>query len=197
MARHLGRRSEGSVDGAISLSHSSRSARSLKTPLGHTMISRLPRDINGQLPHVSLSMKSSKVPRQPKAGAVALPVVLTIGHSNRPLNVDQGDQSLVMSAVPPHVRGCHRYGSAWLSCGDQGGRADTNGNWGKESLSHFARPFKATTGQSPHQSLIARRVERAQQLLEGKGRLSLVEVALRVGFLNQSQFSRPGSAPRR
>jgi uncharacterized protein (DUF488 family) len=31
-------------------------------------------------------MKSSKVPRQPKADAAALPVVLTIGHSNRPLD---------------------------------------------------------------------------------------------------------------
>jgi uncharacterized protein (DUF488 family) len=31
-------------------------------------------------------MKSSKVPRQPTADPVALPVVLTIGHSNRPLD---------------------------------------------------------------------------------------------------------------
>jgi len=57
------------------------------------------------------------------------------------------------------------------------------------SLYHFARQFKATTGQPPHQYVIARRVERAQHLLEVKGGVSLVEGALRVGFLDQSQFS--------
>jgi AraC family transcriptional regulator len=54
---------------------------------------------------------------------------------------------------------------------------------------HFARQFKTTTGQPPHQYVICRRVERARQLLEGKGDVSLCEVALRVGFLDQSQFS--------
>jgi AraC family transcriptional regulator len=41
----------------------------------------------------------------------------------------------------------------------------------------------------PHQYVIARRVERAQQLLRGDGDLGLAEVALRVGFSDQSQFS--------
>ncbi len=54
---------------------------------------------------------------------------------------------------------------------------------------HFARQFKATTGVAPHQFVIARRIERAQQLLRN-GRHSLSDVATRVGFTDQSQFSR-------
>jgi AraC family transcriptional regulator len=54
---------------------------------------------------------------------------------------------------------------------------------------HFARQFKAATGLPPHQYVIARRVERAQQLLRGADELGLAEVALRTGFADQSHFS--------
>jgi AraC family transcriptional regulator len=53
---------------------------------------------------------------------------------------------------------------------------------------HFARQFKAATGLPPHQFLITRRVERAQQILRGRGHLSLAEVAIGVGFSDQSQL---------
>jgi AraC family transcriptional regulator len=55
---------------------------------------------------------------------------------------------------------------------------------------HFARQFKAATGMPPHEYLIARRVERARQFLQGGRDLSLAEVAARAGFRDQSQFSR-------
>jgi AraC family transcriptional regulator len=54
---------------------------------------------------------------------------------------------------------------------------------------HFARQFKAATGLPPHQYVIARRVERAQQHLQGDRGLSLAEVAACAGFSDQSQFS--------
>jgi AraC family transcriptional regulator len=54
---------------------------------------------------------------------------------------------------------------------------------------HFARGFKAATGLSPHQYVLARRVERAKQLLEEGGDLSLAAIGVRVGFSDQSQFS--------
>jgi AraC family transcriptional regulator len=54
---------------------------------------------------------------------------------------------------------------------------------------HFARQFKATTGLPPRQYVIARRVERAQHLMRADGELGLVDVALRVGFSDQSKFS--------
>src|SRR5262249_61776476 len=57
------------------------------------------------------------------------------------------------------------------------------------SASHFARQFKAATGLPPHQYVIARRVERARQLLQAGTDLSLAEVAVHAGFSDQSQLS--------
>ena len=45
------------------------------------------------------------------------------------------------------------------------------------SAYHFARQFQAATGLPPHQSVIARRVERANQLLQAGTDLSLTEIA--------------------
>jgi AraC family transcriptional regulator len=55
---------------------------------------------------------------------------------------------------------------------------------------HFARQFKAAIGLPPHEYLIARRVERAKQLLQGGGDLSLAEVAGNAGFSDQSKLSK-------
>ena len=57
------------------------------------------------------------------------------------------------------------------------------------SIYHFARQFKAATGLPPHQYVIARRVERAKHLLQGRGDLSLAQVAAHAGFSDQSHFS--------
>ena len=57
------------------------------------------------------------------------------------------------------------------------------------SAYHFARQFKVATGQPPHQYVIARRVERAQQLLQQDRDLSLAEIAASTGFSDQSHFS--------
>jgi len=55
---------------------------------------------------------------------------------------------------------------------------------------HFARQFRATTGLPPYQFVIARRVERAKQLLQGDGNVCLAQVALQAGFSDQSQLTR-------
>jgi AraC family transcriptional regulator len=57
------------------------------------------------------------------------------------------------------------------------------------SVYHFARQFRRATGLPPHQYVIARRVERARQLLQGGGDLSLAEVAACAGFSDQSQLT--------
>jgi AraC family transcriptional regulator len=57
------------------------------------------------------------------------------------------------------------------------------------SVYHFARQFKRATGLPPHKYVIARRVERAKQLLQPDGDLSQAEIAARAGFSDQSQFS--------
>lgn len=53
---------------------------------------------------------------------------------------------------------------------------------------HFARAFRKSTGLTPQQYLMERRIERAKCLLAEKN-LPLVEVILRTGFKNQSHFT--------
>ena len=54
---------------------------------------------------------------------------------------------------------------------------------------HFARAFKQSVGTPPHFYLLQRRLERAQELL-AETDLSLAQIALRIGFSDQSHFSR-------
>ena len=57
------------------------------------------------------------------------------------------------------------------------------------SRSHFARAFKVTTGSSPFRWLLARRIERAKNLLLNSG-LPVDQVAEQCGFVDQSHFTR-------
>lgn len=68
------------------------------------------------------------------------------------------------------------------------------------SASHFVRAFKATTGQSPHQWMAEKRIERAKQLLRESER-PLTEIAVSLGYASASHFSSAfraatGSTPR-
>jgi len=54
---------------------------------------------------------------------------------------------------------------------------------------HFARSFKAAVGQSPHQYVSAKRLERAKELLM-RGDRPLVDIALALNFSSQANFSR-------
>jgi AraC family transcriptional regulator len=54
---------------------------------------------------------------------------------------------------------------------------------------HFARQFKQTTGLPPHQFVIHQRVERAKRLIAAR-QLSLAQVAVEVGFSDQSHLTR-------
>jgi AraC-like DNA-binding protein len=57
------------------------------------------------------------------------------------------------------------------------------------SAGHFARAFRQTTGLSPHQWLLSRRIDRAHELL-CEGELSLAEIASACGFADQSHFTK-------
>jgi AraC family transcriptional regulator len=59
----------------------------------------------------------------------------------------------------------------------------------KMSIYHFSRTFKLFAGITPHQYVLNARVERAKDLLI-QGKLSLSEIATRVGFFDQSHFTR-------
>jgi AraC family transcriptional regulator len=53
---------------------------------------------------------------------------------------------------------------------------------------HFARIFRQTTGESPHQFVLLQRLTAATRLLKETD-LPLADVALRVGIPNQSHFT--------
>lgn len=57
------------------------------------------------------------------------------------------------------------------------------------SPSHFSSVFRKTTGLSPHQYIVQRRLEHAQLLLRST-RLSIGEIATSVGFYDQSHLVR-------
>lgn len=57
-----------------------------------------------------------------------------------------------------------------------------------DSPCHFARMFRRTTGKSPHQYVIGRRIECAKRLLEA-GALSISAIAVDTGFASQSHLT--------
>ncbi|WP_214405788.1 helix-turn-helix transcriptional regulator [Pseudonocardia lacus] len=56
------------------------------------------------------------------------------------------------------------------------------------SPAYFSRSFRAAFGESPHQYLLRRRLERAKALLRA-GELPVTEVCLAVGFTSLGSFS--------
>jgi AraC-like DNA-binding protein len=56
------------------------------------------------------------------------------------------------------------------------------------SRMYFAKQFRATTGFRPHEYVLRKRVERAQQLLATTSD-ALVDIALTVGFQTQAHFT--------
>ncbi|HEY6609596.1 MAG TPA: AraC family transcriptional regulator [Pseudomonas sp.] len=57
------------------------------------------------------------------------------------------------------------------------------------SRTYFTRAFKQSTGMSPHDWLLSRRVEKAKELML-RTSLSLSQIGLDCGFADQSHFSR-------
>jgi transcriptional regulator GlxA family with amidase domain len=56
------------------------------------------------------------------------------------------------------------------------------------STAHFSRCFKETFGETPHQYLLTRRLQRAQELLRLTD-LSVGEVCIAVGYASTASFS--------
>jgi AraC-like DNA-binding protein len=87
---------------------------------------------------------------------------------------------------PAAMRRLHEYVEAHLSESiDLGMLAGIAGL----SVFHFAREFKQSTGVTPHQYLVQKRVKRAQNML-ARTDLSLSDVALASGFSDQSHLTR-------
>lgn len=56
------------------------------------------------------------------------------------------------------------------------------------SPAYFSRSFKAAFGETPHQYVMSRRMERAMALLRSSD-LSVTEICLEVGFTSLGSFS--------
>jgi len=57
------------------------------------------------------------------------------------------------------------------------------------SMTHFSQMFRQSTGQSPHQFVLQRRIERAQEMLRAAEN-RILDVALACGFKSQEHFAR-------
>lgn len=53
---------------------------------------------------------------------------------------------------------------------------------------HFARLFRRATGQPPHEYIIAKRMEKAKQMLH-LTELPIAEISRRIGFGTQAHFT--------
>lgn len=56
------------------------------------------------------------------------------------------------------------------------------------SAFHFAKLFKQSTGSTPHQYILQRRIDRAKELLQSP-EIGLSEISLRAGFADQSHLT--------
>jgi AraC family transcriptional regulator len=57
------------------------------------------------------------------------------------------------------------------------------------SITHFSQMFRESTGQSPHQFVLRRRVERAKEMLRAV-EMRVLDVAVACGFKTQQHFAR-------
>ena len=114
----------------------------------------------------------------------SLATVLTV-HVLRTYGGDRRIERRVGGLAPAQVRRVTEYVAAHLA--DNVGLAELAGVAGL-SPHHFGGAFKAATGMSPHQYVIERRIERAQELLRNH-ELSLAQVALAAGFSSQSHLT--------
>lgn len=56
------------------------------------------------------------------------------------------------------------------------------------SVTHFSQMFRESTGQSPHQFVLRRRVERAKEMLRA-AEMRVLDVAVACGFKSQQHFA--------
>jgi AraC family transcriptional regulator len=57
------------------------------------------------------------------------------------------------------------------------------------SITHFSQMFRQSTGQSPHQFVLHRRVDRAKEMLRA-AEMRVLDVAVACGFKSQQHFAR-------
>lgn len=113
--------------------------------------------------------------------ATALAAHLLHAHRASPQTVPEGKGRLPRSGLKLVTDYVNDHLSEDLGLSEMAGIANL-------SPYHFSRQFKRSTGLSPHQYVIGRRVARARELLSGT-ELPVGDVASAVGFSNQSHLA--------
>ena len=113
--------------------------------------------------------------------ATALATHLLRNHGASPQAVAEGRGGLSRSALRRVTEFVNDNLSMDIGLSEMAGVANL-------SRYHFSRQFKRSTGLSPHQYVIQRRVKRAKELLSGTD-LSVGDVASAVGFTHQSHLA--------
>ena len=171
--------SQASLD-ELAFDHGIRRAAGLMTPRLGCLDRVMYGLANALLDHVERANEHSALFVDHVALAFFTHVMSAYGNAAVPDDLTPGGLS------PWQLRRALDFLSAHLS--DDPGVADLARECGL-STGYFSRAFRQTTGITPHQWLIRRRLERARQLLLGNG-LELADIALVCGFVDQSHFTR-------
>ncbi|MEM6411623.1 MAG: AraC family transcriptional regulator [Pseudomonadota bacterium] len=130
------------------------------------------------LQHISKPTETTRLMVDGFEQLLAAHLIGQYSNANRPLTqqgaLDPGSLSRVMEYMRSHL-------DADISLQDLAAQSTL-------SSFAFARAFKAATGTSPHQMLLAERVARAAQLLRTT-KTPLAEIAYAVGFSSQSHMT--------
>ena len=115
--------------------------------------------------------------------AIAFALHLIESHLDRAQNLRRPPGKLASIQLKQIVEYIHEHLGEELSLTDMAEQLSL-------SPFHFARLFKNSLGLSPHQYVLQNRIERAKQLITVSGKLSLTEISVRVGFFDQTHFTK-------
>ena len=146
---------------------------------------QLMRANDAQLWHVLITPPGLVSKRRPLAGGATYtrPRIGSLGNLQAPTILKEDAHG----GLPPgSIRRVRDYIDSHLS---ENIRIETLASSVGLSVYHFARAFKQSIGMPPHEFILRRRVERADQMLH-RTELPLSEIATAVGFSDQSHFAR-------
>lgn len=115
--------------------------------------------------------------------ALAFSLYLLERHSDRPTSLPRPRGKLSSLQLRDVIEYIHTHLSEELTLTDLAEHLSL-------SVFHFARLFKNSLGLSPHQYVLQNRVERAKRLITVSTRSNLSDIALQVGFYDQTHFGK-------
>jgi AraC family transcriptional regulator len=153
---------------------------------------------------IELRPQARFVDTQLGALVAAVHVEMATGFASGPLFLDSVEQALAVALVDRYAvrhRSVRRYGGGLspallrkitelvdAKCDDELTLLEMAESVGL-STAHFSRTFRKSTGESPHQFVLRRRIKRAKAMLRAAN-LRVVDIAVSCGFKSQQHFAR-------